>query len=93
MIKNIRHKGLKALYQKGKASGVEQSLLKRLKIRLTVLDSIEKAEDLQAFPNFRLHTLKGNMSGHWSIWVSGNWRLTFRFENGNVLDLDLMDYH
>lgn len=64
----------------------------RLRRRLDVLDA---ADSLQALglPGFRLHPLSGNMSGRYSISVTGNWRITFRFENGDVFDVDLEDYH
>lgn len=92
MIDSIRHKGLKALYEKGIISGVEQNQVSRLKRRLIVLNHVNQIKDLNV-PGFRLHALKGRYKGYWAIWVTGNWRLVFRFEEGNVLDLDLVDYH
>ena len=64
----------------------------RIRRRLDVLDA---ADSLQALglPGFRLHPLSGDMSGRYSIRVTGNWRITFRFENGDVFDVDLEDYH
>lgn len=92
MIENIRHKGLKALYEKGRTSGVEPSQISRLKRRLIVLDHAKQLKDLN-IPGFKLHALKGNYKGYWAVWVTGNWRLIFRFEDGSVFDLDLVDYH
>lgn len=90
MIENIRHKGLKALYEKGTTSGVEQSQVFRLKRRLVVLNHAKQLQDLN-IPGFKLHAIKGDYKEYWAIWVTGNWRLIFRFEEGNVFDL--LDYH
>ena len=92
MIENIRHKGLKALYEKGTTSGLEANQISRLKRRLIVLDHAQQLKDIN-IPGFRLHALKGNYKGYWAVWVTGNWRLIFRFEDGSILDLDLVDYH
>ncbi len=93
MIESIRHKGLKAFIIKGKTSGIEQSLIPRLRRCISVLDAIATINDLKAIPRYRLHPLRGDLKGYWAIWVSGNWRLIFRFEDGRVFDLDLVDYH
>ena len=92
MIKSWRHKGLKELFQEDTHKGVRPDMANRLRRRLDVLDA---ADSLQALglPGFRLHPLSGNMSGRYSISVTGNWRITFRFENGDVFDVDLEDYH
>jgi toxin HigB-1 len=64
----------------------------RLENVLSVLDVAENPNDLD-LPGYRLHPLKGELKGFWSVSVSGNWRVTFRVENGNVFDVDLTDYH
>jgi proteic killer suppression protein len=92
MIKSWKHKGLKDLFLAGSKKGIRPDMADRLRRRLDVLDA---ANSLKAFglPGFRLHPLSGEMKGKYSIRVTGNWRLTFRFENGDVFDVDLEDYH
>ena len=92
MIKSFKHKGLKKFYLKGDSSGLEQSLIPRLKKRLTMLDAATTIDFLD-MPGFGLHELKGNRANTWSISVSGNWRMTFIFEDGDVYILNLEDYH
>lgn len=92
MIKSIRHKGLKRYFDTGTASGIKTDHRKKLRMQLTALDTATTIEDMD-IPGFRLHPLKGKRSGFWAIDVSGNWRLTFRFEDGQVHDLDYEDYH
>jgi len=64
----------------------------RLKMQFAALDTAQAIEDMD-IPGFRLHPLKGSEQGRWSVWVNGNWRLTFEFENGNAFILDYEDYH
>jgi len=92
MIKSWKQKGLKDLFLTGSKKGIRPDMADRLRRRLDVLDA---AHSLEAFglPGFRLHSLSGEMKGKYSIRVTGNWRLTFRFENGDVFDVDLEDYH
>ena len=92
MIKSFRHKGLRSLFESGKAAGVQASHVKRLRMQLAALDTAQVIEDMD-IPGFRLHSLKGEMLGRWSITVNGNWRLTFEFEDGNTHILDDEDYH
>lgn len=95
MIKRetIRHKGLAELYSKGRSSKVSGRLVKRVKFRMDILDAVTNLNSLSAFQNLDLHQLSGKKEGRWSIKVSGPWRLTFRFEHGDVIDLDLEQYH
>ena len=65
----------------------------RLKRILTALSGAERPGDVATRPGYRLHPLKGDMAGLWSISVSGNWRVVFRFEDGEAVDVDLVDYH
>jgi proteic killer suppression protein len=92
VIKSWRHKGLKELFLTGNKKGIPADMADRLRRRLDVLDA---ANSFKAFglPGFRLHPLVGNMRGRYSIRVTGNWRLTFRFENGDVFEVNLEDYH
>ena len=92
MIKNFRHKRLRRLYERGDAVGLSAEDLDRIRARLSRLDVAETIEALD-MPQYRLHRLKGNRKGEWTITVRGNWRMTFRFEAGHVYDLDLEDYH
>lgn len=92
MIKSFRHKGLRRLFETGVASGVQASHAGRLRLQLAALDTARTVEDMD-IPGFRLHALKGAMRGRWSITVSGNWRVTFEFRDGNAYVLDYEDYH
>ncbi len=92
MIKTWKHKGLRELFFKGTKKGVRPDMADRLRRRLDVLDAANSPEAL-GLPGFRLHPLSGDMRGRYSIRVTGNLRITFRFENGDVFDVDLEDYH
>jgi len=92
MIKSFRHKGLRKLFETGNTSGVQASHIKRLRMQLAALDTAQSVEDMD-IPGFRLHQLKGQMRGRWSITVNGNWQLTFEFQDGNAYVLDYEDYH
>ena len=92
MIETIRHKGLAAYYRTEEPKGLPQKLVKRIGAILPALDVAQGPEDL-ILPGLRLHPLKGDLRGYWSVSVSGNWRLIFRFKNKAVYDLDLVDYH
>ena len=92
VIKSIRHKGLKKLFETGDSSKVKQDHVKRLRIILTFLNEAHVLEDINS-PGSDLHPLKGDKEGFWSIKVSGNWRVIFRFKNGDAYDVDYVDYH
>lgn len=92
MIQSFRHKGLKRLYETGSTAGVQARHARRLRMQLAALDTAQSIEDMD-IPGFRLHPLKGREKGRWSIWVNGNWRITFEFRDGNVYVLDYEDYH
>ena len=92
MIKSIRHKKLKRFYETGKTSGIQASHARRLRLQLAALDSARAIEDMD-IPGFRLHPLKGDLKGRCSIFVNGNWRLTFEFAQGDAYLLDYEDYH
>ena len=92
MIKSFRHKGLRRLYETGSAAGVQPAHARRLRWQLAALDTANTIEDMD-IAGFRLHPLKGGQSGRWSIWVNGNWRLTFELRDGNAYVLDYEDYH
>jgi proteic killer suppression protein len=89
----IRHKGLRALYEKEQTKGVQQQQVKRLKLLLARLDAAREPSDMD-LPGLRLHALHGDKEGFYAVSVSGNWRVIFRFdETGEATDVDLMDYH
>ena len=92
MIKTLRHRGLRRLYEKADPSQVRPDLVQRIEDILAHLDQAAKLSDLN-LPGYRLHQLKGDRAGTWSISVSGNWRVTFRFQQGDVYDVSLEDYH
>ena len=92
MIQSFRHKGLRRLFETGKATGVQVAHARRLRKQLVALDTANTVDDMD-IPGFRLHPLKGEISGRWSIAVSGNWRVTFEFRDGNAHVLDYEDYH
>jgi proteic killer suppression protein len=92
MIKTFRHKGLQRFYQKGSTSGIQPRHARRLRMLLAALDTAFTIDDMDV-PGFRLHRLKGRARNRWSVWVNGNWRLTFEFRDGNAYVLDYEDYH
>src|SRR5690242_1652835 len=92
MIRTFRHRGLKALYDGRTEKRVSAQHTTKLRDILAVLDRSRVPEDMN-LPGFRLHALKGELKGHWAVWVSANWRVTFRFQAGDVHDVDYLDYH
>jgi proteic killer suppression protein len=92
VIKSFRHKGLKDFFESGNKRGITSEMATRIRIRLDVMDAAKTITDIN-LPGFRLHELKGQRAGTWSIWVSGNRRLTFKFIDGHAYDVELEDYH
>lgn len=92
MIKSFRHKGLKRFYETGSVAGVQSSHNNRLRMILTALDTSLEIGDMD-IPGFKLHPLKGQKKGRWSVSVSGSWRITFEFREGNAYVIDYEDYH
>lgn len=92
MILSIRHKGLKRLYEDDDPRGVMGDHTEKLRDILVRLDAAATVTDVDV-PGFRLHPLKGALKGHWAVTVRANWRVIFRFEDGDALDLDYVDYH
>lgn len=80
------------LFETGNSRGVQTAHARKLADILDVLNAAAKPGDMN-FPGSLLHPLKGNLKGHWAVRVSGNWRITFRFEKGDALDIDYVDYH
>ena len=92
MIRTFRHAGLEAFYRTGSKAGIQPHHAPRLRLLLTALDAARSSQDMSA-PAWRLHPLTGRLAGHWSVWVNGNWRLTFRFDGADAELVDYQDYH
>ena len=92
-IRSFRHKGLKRLFLEDVSKGLPSAQSDKLKDMLFALSEAEEIAELEMFPGWRLHGLKGNRKGHWSMTVTGNWRLVFRLEGKDVYDIDFIDYH
>ncbi len=92
-IQNFRHRGLELLFVNNTVRGVPPALAPKLRRMLLALATADDVSDLAVFPGWRLHPLRGDLSGYWSLTVTGNWRLIFRFEDGDALDVELVDYH
>ena len=87
VIQNFRHKGLKRLFEKDEPQGIRGDQVQKVQNILAVLNRARAAEDM-GLPGFRLHPLKGDRKGFWSVTVRANWRVTFRFEGGHAYDVD-----
>ncbi len=92
MIPSIRHKGVRRFHATGSTAGIQPTHARKLRMQQAALETAVIIEDMN-LPGFRLHPLVGAERGRWSIWVNGNWRLTFEFQGGNVDVLDYEDYH
>ena len=92
VIVSFRHKGLEQLYRENSKKGLQAAHVPKLLRILSLLDVSQSPDDL-AIPGFRTYPLKGDLAGHWSIWVNGNWRVTFRFIDTDVELVDYQDYH
>lgn len=92
MIKSFRHASLERFFSTGSKAGIQPAHATRLRLQLTVLNAATGPGDIKP-PGWRLHPLKGQSEGLWSIEVNGNWRLTFAFEGTDVVLLDYLDYH
>jgi proteic killer suppression protein len=92
VIKSLRHKGLSNFYFDGTQKGIQPKHGKKLADILDLLDAASEVKDMN-FPGSDLHPLKGDLRGFWSVKVSGNWRIIFRFEEGDAFEVDYVDYH
>lgn len=92
MIQKFKHKGLKQLFESGKATGVNPQHVTRLRNILALLETAEAIEDMD-LPGSNLHELKGKRTGTWAVKISGNWRVTFKLRKGDVVDVNYEDYH
>ncbi|MGD1102363.1 MAG: type II toxin-antitoxin system RelE/ParE family toxin [Terriglobia bacterium] len=92
MIKSFRHKGVERFFRTGSKAGIQPKHAERLRKQLFALDNATAPKDMNA-PGWRLHPLHGDLEGHWSADVSGNWRLLFAFEGEDAVLVDYQDYH
>jgi len=92
MIRSFRHRGLRLLYQRGDDSKLHAAHRAKIARMLGYLDRARSPRDVD-YPGLRLHPLTGELSGFWSVTVSANWRIIFRFDGIDVVDVDLVDYH
>jgi toxin HigB-1 len=92
VIASIQHKGLKLLWTKNDPSKLPAEQVRKIRNILTLLNGAEKVEDLN-YPGANLHPLKGEFKGYWSVTVTGNYRIIFKFENGHTYLIDYLDYH
>lgn len=92
MIRRIKHRGLKRVYASGDGRGIRADLRENVEDILARLDQASSPQALN-LPGYRLHALKGDRKGLWAVTVRANWRIVFRFEDGDAVDVDLLDYH
>ncbi len=93
MIQTFRHRGLRGLFERDDASRLKQDQVARIRRALFLLDNAVNPDQIDLLPGLRVHRLSGDLAGYWSLSVSGNWRIVFRFEDGDAFDVDLVDYH
>jgi proteic killer suppression protein len=92
VIKSFRHKGLEQFFLSGSKAGIQPKHSEKLRIQLFALNNARRPTDMNA-PAWRLHCLSGDLANHWSIDVSGNWRVTFTFQGQDAILVDYQDYH
>ena len=92
MIKSFKHKGLETFFMTGSTKGIQSAHATRISDRLAFLHAANCIEDINK-PGYRLHELKGRMKGHWAVDVSANWRIVFKFEDGDAYVVNYEDYH
>ena len=92
VIKSFRHAGIEKFFLTGTKAGIQPKHAAKLSVQLFALNRARSARDMDA-PGWELHLLSGNLRGHWSIKVNGNWRVTFTFEEENAVLVDYQDYH
>jgi proteic killer suppression protein len=92
MIRSFKHRGLKRLYERGDRSGIRPDLLEMVEDILVRLDEADTPQAMN-LPGYRLHPLKADLKGLWSVTVRANWRIIFRFQGADAFELELIDYH
>jgi len=91
VIRSFRHRGLRRLFEQGDRSRIGAEQLAKVQRVLARLDALRAIDEMD-LPGFRLHALHGDLAGFWSISITGNWRIVFRFEGGDVFEVDYLDY-
>ena len=92
MIRKFRHKGLQRLFQHDDGSKLPPDMVERIRLILSALQAAQEVEAMN-LPTFHLHPLKGELQGYFAVTVWANWRIIFRFDGGEALDVDFIDYH
>ena len=92
MIKSFSHKGVKKFFDTGSKAGIQSAHAAKLARQLARLNQAKNPADMNV-PGWKLHPLKGGRTGQWAVSVSGNWRLTFKFSDGEAFNVDYDDYH
>jgi proteic killer suppression protein len=92
MIRSFKHRSLKRLYERGDRSKINPQQVDKVELILADLDAAETIDEMRV-PGYRLHELHGDLRGFYAVDVSGNWRIIFRFEDGDASDINLVDYH
>lgn len=92
MIIHFKHKGLKLFFETSSIRKIKPDHEKRLRLILARLEASHYPQDMN-LPGLKLHHLGGDLGGYWSVWVSGNWRIIFRFQGNDAVDVDYLDYH
>jgi toxin HigB-1 len=91
VIKQFRHKGLQRLFETGSKTGIQAAHAPKLRRQMARLDLAASPQDMN-LPGWKLHPLSADLAGHWAVWVSGNWRLTFVFDGEDAILVDYQDY-
>ena len=92
-VRSIAHKGLRRLYEDNSSTGLSADTVDKLRTMLTFLDAMQDPEELRTLPTWKAHILTGDRKGTWSLRVTRNWRMTFRIEDDEIIDINLEDYH
>lgn len=92
-LRSFAHKGLRRLYEENSSQALGADTVDKLRKMLTFLDAMQRPDELRALPTWKAHVLTGDRKGVWSLHVTRNWRMTFRIEDGEIVDMNLEDYH
>lgn len=94
-IRNVVHKGLRRFIEEDDASGIQPAVVQKIQRIVSFLQDMEREEELRSVPSWRAHQLTGDRKGTWSLFVTKNWRITFRIDQAEIeiIDLDYEDYH
>jgi len=93
VIESIAHKGLRLLWEKNDPSKLPPEQTEKIRRILSVLNTAKSLDPLRMIPGYKLHSLSGDMKGFWAIWVTGNYRICFKFEDGSAYEINYLDYH